>query len=372
MLWYWNKGDWNVIIKDVEITQFRNIINEKIELSENLTVICGQNGQGKTNLLESIWLLTGAKSFRGAKDAQLITHNYNFAKINSNIKNELSKNIIISVFQNENLKVSRKAFINDVEYKRASLIAGNVMCIVFEPNHLKLIKSGPLERRTFIDTALCQLYPAYITLLRTYARITAQKNALLKNFYKSEQSNSLLDVYNENLASTGEKISLKRQNYIKTIKSDVINIYDDISSKKENLSIIYNACFYENETPLIKTLNENKQKEINAGFCLYGPHREDFTININDKEAKLYASQGQQRSAVLSLKLAEANAVLKIAEEKPIMLFDDVLSELDDARQNYILNNIKDKQTVLTSCDISLFNKTNGKIFVVENGKIKN
>ncbi len=357
-------------INTVEIKNFRNIQNEKIELSPELTVISGMNGQGKTNILESIWMLTGAKSFRGAKDLQLISHGLDFATINAYTKED-EKNIRIIINKQDNTKTTRKAQINGVEYARAGKIAGVVTAIVFEPNHLKLIKSSPAERRNFIDTALCQLYPGYINLLRKYTRLITQKNSLLKQFYNISGAKDLLDVYNDSIAETGEKISLKRQSYINEIKEDIIKNYGDISQKKEKLSLEYNACFNENENTLLKLIKQNEKKEIGAGHSLIGPHREDFTIKIDEKEARTFASQGQQRSAVLALKLAESSVFLNITGENPIMLFDDVLSELDDARQTYILNNIKNKQTVVTACDISLFNKTSGKIYIVENGKTK-
>ncbi len=359
-----------MIVEDVKISQFRNIVSEEIKLSPQLTVICGMNGQGKTNLLESIWMLTGAKSFRSAKDAQLIMMGEEFCTIESNVQDNINKNIRI-VINRELGKTIRKASINEVDYGRAAAIAGNVTAIVFEPNHLRLVKQGPHERRNFIDTALCQLYPNYITLLRKYSRLVSQKNALLKKYYQTQNASTLLEVFNESLANLGQEISQKRQDYINLIKGDIVEKYAEISKEKEKLSIEYSACFDVNEKPLFQTLKDSMQSEINAGYCLKGPHREDFIIKIDYKEAKLYASQGQQRSAVLALKLAEANAVIKITGEKPILLFDDVLSELDEHRQNFILNNITDKQTVVTACDISLFDKTNGKIFTVENGKIK-
>ncbi len=362
-------------LKQIELTDFRNIEHLKIYPSDNLTVICGKNGQGKTNLLESIWMLTGAKSFRGAKDSELIRQGCEFAKIKSIVdideRANDEKEINITVCQTKDQKKYRKATINGVEYARAAQIAGTVNCIVFEPNHLRIIKGSPDGRRKFLDTALCQLYPQYLANLRKYTRLTAQKNALLKNYKTTNGAADMLDIYNEKLAECGEIITKKRTQYISNTHDNIVKNYDEISMGAEKLSIKFNPCFNADKESLFEVLTQNKQRDINASFCTKGPHREDFTIYIDDKESKIYASQGQQRSAVLSLKLAEAAECYNVTAQSPIVLLDDVLSELDDSRQSFLLNNIKNNQTFVTSCDKALFTRTNGVIYVMENGVIK-
>ncbi len=368
-----------MILKEIEIENFRNIKNVKFTPGDKLTVICGKNGQGKTNLLESIWMLTGSKSFRGVKDSLLINKGEEFSILkgmvnNANNRNENEEinceesNIKITISGDNTLNNKRKgryAFVNGVDYGRATNIAGIVNAIVFEPNHLKLVKGSPENRRKFIDAALCQIYPSYISVLRKYIRITTQKNALLKQFYKTQGAKELLDIYNENMAQTGEIITQKRAEYLKNFNDIAYKHYDNITSGKEIFNIEYMPCYKEN---LLFELNKSKEKDINAGFCTAGPHREDLIFSINNNDAKTFASQGQQRSIVLALKLAEAQLIYDITSEKPIVLLDDVLSELDEFRQDYLLHQITDTQTIVTSCDKTAFLRTNGVIYTVENG----
>ncbi len=368
-----------MILNEIEINNFRNIEYAKLSPGKNLTVICGKNGQGKTNIIESIWMLCGGKSFRNVKDAFLIKKNENFSIINANVNNVNNKDDnekfncdnsqIKIIIANEENKKGRFAFVNGIDYGRAVNIAGIVNSVVFEPNYLKLVKGGPENRRKFIDGALCQLYPSYISLLRKYMRITQQKNSLLKQYYKTNGADKLLDIYNENMAECGELIVNKRLLYFEKLKILTKKHHKDITGNKENLSINYNKCY---DDKLIIKLNENKNKEINAGFCLIGPHREDLIFNINDNDAKVFASQGQQRSIVLALKLAEAEIIYDVTSEKPIVLLDDVLSELDEMRQHYLLNEITSMQTIISSCEPEAFKKTNGEIYYVENGVVKN
>ncbi len=363
-----------MIVNKIHVQNFRNIINEELELSDMLTVICGDNGQGKTNFLESIWMLTGAKSFRNVKDYNLVRLGESFAIVNGNITQNKQdfKNIKIAININDSAKTLRKAFINGVDYSRASSIAGEFICIVFEPNHLKLVKAGPETRRNFVDIALCQLYPNYLSVLRKYTRLTAQKNALLKQYCGSAEHKNLIFTYNDYLAECGQLISDKRYEYVQNLLPVIKQIYNEISHENENIDINFLQCYNRDNSSFSKVLNDSINSDINAKFCTKGPHREDLIISINNKEAKSFASQGQQRSAVLALKMAEANEVFNITGNNPVLLFDDVLSELDDTRQNYILNNIKNKQTVITSCNASLFKNTNGKICKIKNGKLIN
>ncbi len=377
-----------MILKEIEIINFRNIEHIKFKPQSDLTIICGQNGQGKTNLLESIWMLTGAKSFRSVKDSFLIKSGENAAYINAKVSNANNKTeqlnsesseIKIAVIDENNESSSKKgrfAHINGVDYKRAINIAGIFNEVVFEPNHLRLVKGSPENRRKFLDAALCQLYPSYISALRKYTRILTQKNALLKQYYKHSGAGNLLDVYNENLAQSGEFIVNKRKEYLKLFCKSAIEHHAKITGNKESFKIDYKPCFSDS---LIETLNKSKEKDINAGFCTSGPHREDLLFSINDSDAKIFASQGQQRSIVLSLKLAEAQMIFDITSEKPIVLLDDVLSELDENRKNYLLSEITGMQTIITTCESSAFADFNivgeglplsNKVYYVENGKL--
>ena len=355
-----------MIVKELSLTNYRNIAAAHFVPADTLTVICGKNGQGKTNLLESVWLCTGGKSFRGAKDAELVRDGANFAVVESVVQGfDKETHLRIAIGGQNSEKKGRMAKANGVDYGRASNLAGVFTAVVFDPGHLSLVKGSPEGRRKFIDAALCQLYPSYITLFRRYTRLVTQKNALLKNFWQTQGARELLDVFDEKLAETGAQVSGKRQEYLSMITPEILHNYDDIASGSEKMEIAYQASF---EKDLLSVLHQVRERDIAAGFCTAGPHREDFTITIDGRDAKTFASQGQQRSAVLSLKLAEAAGAQKVTGEHPVMLLDDVLSELDDTRQAYLLNRMQGKQTIVTACNPALFSAANGKIYKMTNG----
>lgn len=358
-----------MILQSLEVTQFRNIAHAAFHPSPELTVICGKNGQGKTNLLESIWLLTGGKSFRGAKDAELIAEQEPFSVIEGVVTaldraHESRIRLLVAGAGTE--KKGRTAKVNDVDYGRATNLAGVFTAVVFEPGHLSLVKGSPEGRRRFLDAALCQLYPFYVPLYRRYTRLVTQKNALLKQAFQTPNADDLLDVFDADLARCGMELSEKRQAYFALLCPEVSKIYGELSSGAESLYLHYEAC-YENNN-LQEVIRQSRKRDLAAGFCTVGPHREDFTVMIEGRDAKTYGSQGQQRSAVLSLKLAEAVCAQQITEEHPVMLLDDVLSELDDVRQAYLLHRIEGRQTIVTACNADLFAKTNGAIYKMERG----
>ena len=324
-----------MILKALEVENYRNIPAARFEPGRELTVICGKNGQGKTNLLEAVWLLTGGKSFRGAKDAELIRENAGYAVAEGETQG-FGKESRIRVFVGgqPGARKARTVRVNGVDYGRAANAAGTFTAVVFDPGHLSLVKGSPEGRRRFLDAALCQLYPGYVTLLRQYSRLVTQKNALLKSYWQTPDANGLLDVFDEKLAESGAAVSAKRQEYLALIEPEITGTYRDIA----------------------------------AGFCTAGPHREDFSISIDGRAAKVFASQGQQRSAVLSLKLAEAAGAQKITGEHPVMLLDDVLSELDETRQSYLLSRMEHRQTIVTACDPDLFRRTSGRVYRMEGG----
>ena len=323
-----------MILKALEVENYRNIPAARFEPGRELTVICGKNGQGKTNLLEAVWLLTGGKSFRGAKDAELIRENAGYAVAEGETQG-FGKESRIRVFVGgqPGARKARTVRVNGVDYGRAANAAGTFTAVVFDPGHLSLVKGSPEGRRRFLDAALCQLYPGYVTLLRRYSRLVTQKNALLKSYWQTPDANGLLDVFDEKLAESGAAVSAKRQEYLALIEPEITGTYRDIASGSETLAIQYEPSF-EPEKGLAPVLRESRARDIAAGFCTAGPHREDFSISIDGRAAKVFASQGQQRSAVLSLKLAEAAGAQKITGEHPVMLLDDVLSELDETRQS--------------------------------------
>ena len=340
------------------------------EPGEFLTVISGDNGQGKTNLLESVWLLSGAKSFRGSKDGELIKNGCSSAHIKGEVDGDGDKKVFeIAIYGEGAEKKGRYAKINGVDYGRASGIAGRFFAVVFAPSHLNLIKGSPDVRRRFLDAALCQLYPKYINLHSRYTRALMQKNILLKRTRTHAFVVDQLDAFDKDIIECGFEIVRRRREYVTRLKPFIEKNYNSISNGAENILVRYM-----NDTADInafaKGVQQARTQDLYAGFSTFGPHRDDIELLLNGADAKVYASQGQQRSAVLSIKLAEAEQILDVAGANPVMLLDDVLSELDGRRQEFLLSKIENKQVLITGCDPKLFGSHTGKHIVISGGEI--
>ena len=354
-----------MFIKEIKIENFRNIENLKMMPSENVNVIFGKNAQGKTNILEAIWLFCGAKSFRTYKEQE-------FIKLSSEyFKNEM---IFFDGERDNNIKISlsqkKEVLYNGVKKKSAAEIAGNFTAVAFIPTDLMFIKGGPEIRRRFLDGVICQIKPSYISLLHKYNKILSQRNALLKDAYYNADIYDLLDVYDREMAKTGIKIINERKNYLYKLNEKASSFYDGISGGKEKM-----RCFYissaNDENEFYERLKEKRREDIKQGFSSIGPQRDDIEVLIDEMSAKNYASQGQQRSIILTLKLAEGEIIYKEKGKKPIFLLDDVMSELDEYRQDFILNHVKENQVFITCCDISsVLRLFSGKIFEIKEGKI--
>lgn len=363
-----------VRIDHLIFNNFRNLKNGSIYPDENVNIFYGQNAHGKTNILEAIWLFTGGRSFRGSRDKNLIT----FGNLKSEIKmnffsKERDQSAVIIIEKNK-----RSAILNDVEKKSATDLIGSFCAVVFSPTHLSLIKDGPTGRRRFVDAALCQIKPSYASLLIRYNHTLLQRNTLVKDIKYHHELIDTLDIWNSNLARYGSLIIKNRINYIEKIKDISKEIYFGISSGKENLDIEYKTCYDDKlsvndiELILIEEYKKSLDDDIKCGFTNIGPHRDDIDIYVNKKLARSYASQGQQRSCVLSLKLAESEILKLSIGEKPVILLDDVMSELDNKRKDYILNSIKDFQVFITCCEPSdVLKLSKGKKFEVIDGRVK-
>jgi len=343
---------------------FRNIEYTSLEPCEEMNVICGENAQGKTNLIEAIWLFTGAKSFRGSKDAEFVKIGCEKAVCELEFFAEgIEKEASIEISER------RQAFLNQTRLKSASKLAGNFNAIIFSPNDLKLVAEGPNVRRRFLDTALGQLYPSYIEILKNYTRAVSQRNRIIKDYKYDSTLSVMLDVFENEIAENGKKLINLRKRYIDTLNEFLPTIYSGLSSGKEILDTSY-ICRCEGEE-LAQRLNMLRKEDMFSGTTSVGPHRDDIEFKINGISARSYGSQGQKRSVALSLKLAEAEVLKKNVGECPIFLLDDVMSELDPSRQDFILNHIKGMQTFLTCCDPSnIKNLKAGKIFNVKEGKV--
>jgi DNA replication and repair protein RecF len=355
-----------MIFKKLSLKNFRNINEVKIELSEKVNVIYGENAQGKTNILESLWLFTGAKSFRGSKDTELISFGKEISKISLEFFDGNRENTCVI-----DIESRRKATLNDVELSSASLLAGKILAVVFSPNDLNIVKDGPIFRRKFLDTALCQLYPLYIDLSRRYLRALDQRNKILKEIKYNPNLEEFLEDFENELSITGSAITKYRIEYVNSLNKYLPEIFNGISGGKEDISLeLETECSKIKEEFKI-TLKNCRKNDIFNQTTSIGPHRDDLNIKINNISARNFGSQGQKRSCALALKLSEAEVINEITGIKPVMLLDDVLSELDKCRQNYILNHIKNSQVFITCCDKSNFEDLkNGKVFYVENGNI--
>lgn len=349
-------------VKKVSISGFRNLQPTEIETHGGINVFYGDNAQGKTNLLEAIWLFSGLKSFRG-KDSELINYDLDSAQIKIDFEDD-GRDQTAEIF----LGNEKKYRLNGVTLKSAAELAGTVKMIIFSPTHLSLIKDGPEVRRRFIDNAVSQLWPKYMSLLARYRRAVTQRNSVIKDVRFHASLIDMVEVYDREIATLGAAIVKYRLRYVELIKKFADEIYEGLSSGKEKISIDY---FESALTPeqLFDRLKQARDEDILNGTTSVGPHRDDLFININGHSARAFGSQGQQRSAALTLKLCEAAIIKKVSGQQPIALLDDVMSELDLSRQDYILNHIKEWQVFITCCDINTAQMLhNGYLFNVENG----
>ena len=365
----------NCQVKRLKLENYRNIKSCDLEFCDGINVITGENGQGKTNLIESLWLLTGAKSFRGSKDRDMINKDCDFARITAVLadEDEYETKIELLVADTESKK-GRYARLNGGEQKRAVNLAGKFYCVVFCPQHLTLVSGSPSLRRKFVDGALCQIYPSYIKVFKTFEKYLAQKNSLLKNRdrYSAAEFRDTLDIYNRHIAFLSNEIYLKRKEYIQLMADRAKDYYSKISSGRESIDFRYLAFNDEGgEEGVYRQLCEAADNDIRAGFSTCGVQREDVEILIDGCDAKEFASQGQQRSIVLSMKLAESDILKEKCGTNPVILLDDVLSELDFGRQEYLLNNIEGKQVFISSCDENRINLASSRKYLVKNGEIE-
>ena len=367
-----------MIITDITLEGFRNVENQTVSFSDGVNILYGSNAQGKTNLVEAIYYLACGKSFRGAKDKELIAFTKNSSRISAKTKSSIREHELEIRLDTSKPK---EIYINRIKIQKMREFMGTFRAVLFTPEHLSLIKGSPSERRSFADSAICQLKPAYISLLFEYYKVLEQRNALLKKYRadSSDGNDGLMDYWNIKLASDAAQIVKERREYIKKLNSHAKEFYSAFCSGKELLDIKYTgipeeyATSTEIEEYITKKLEENLSSDIKNGATSTGPHRDDLSVEIDSKPSRLYASQGQQRSSILSMKLAEGEISHEATGEYPVFLFDDILSELDLDRQNYILREIHSKQVFITGCIDYLFSgvKNASKIYV-EKGVYQN
>ncbi len=335
-------------IEHLSLRNFRNYEKEEFSFIPDTNILFGENAQGKTNALEALYLFSIGKSFRTPQDRELIRFGEDLARAELTFAdNKRSQKIEIILRRDRKKQIK----INGVVIHKLSELVGRLNVVLFCPEELSLIKDGPNVRRRFIDIALSQLRPNYYHLLGLYNKVLEQRNNLIKKV-KFHNAKSLLDtmfVWNEKLATYGVEIVRYRKEFVSMLDGYAKKVHSEISG--EALFMEYRTKVGTKEEFLDK-LSSNIDKEIEQGYTLYGPHRDDIYLAINDKDAKNFASQGQQRTVVLSLKLAQADLLYEETGEYPVLLLDDIMSELDAGRRAYLAGKIVDKQAIITCTDV--------------------
>ncbi|MBV7275769.1 DNA replication/repair protein RecF [Clostridium thailandense] len=359
-------------IKYLQLINFRNYKELTIELNANVNVFIGDNAQGKTNILESIYYCSIGKSPRTSKDKELINWDGRDAYIKLYVvKERLDKKIEIKIF-----KEGRKGInVNSIKINKISELIGVLNVVIFSPEDLKIVKESPAFRRKFLDIELCKLSKKYYFNLVQYNKSLSERNTILKKY--SEKYEYMLDVYDEQLSKYGEAITKSRQQYIKRLNDNGKPIHRDITSGTENIEFHYMTSIKninDAEHELLELLKASRRKDFERKTTSMGPHRDDFSIKINEIDTKSFGSQGQQRTSVLTIKFASLKIVKEITGDYPVLLLDDVLSELDANRQKFILNSIRDIQTFITCTGIDhieKYLKNEAKVFKVKGGTVE-
>ena len=357
-----------MIIESIKLKNFRNYRNLKLEFDEQTNIFYGDNAQGKTNILEAIYLSGTTKSHKGSKDRDMILFGEEEAHLRTFIrKSEMDYKIDIHLKKNK----AKGIAINGVPIRRASELFGIANFVFFSPEDLSIIKQGPAERRRFLDMELCQLDKIYLHNLANYNKIVAQRNKLLKDLAFRKDLEDTLDIWDLQLVEYGKKVIQGRETFVKQLNQIISEIHEKLSGGREKLSVFYEKnCSKE---ALYEELQKNRERDIRLKTTSAGPHRDDLLFSVDSVDIRKFGSQGQQRTAALSLKLSEIELVKKIIHDTPILLLDDVLSELDHNRQNYLLNSIHDIQTMITCTGLDEFVNHRfsiNKIFKVVEGTV--
>lgn len=358
-------------IKEIELKDFRNYENLNVSFSSNVNIFLGNNAQGKTNLLEGIYLNAMAKSFKTTRDKDLIRFEEEFCKIKTSAiidDEEHTTEIVITKDGKKGIKL------DGVKIKKTSQLLERIFIIIFSPEDLKIVKDEPEKRRKFIDRELCQIKPGYYSDLSNYKKVLKQRNSYLK---ENNIENSILDIWDYELAKYGSKVITRRKDFIDKINIISRDIYDKISGGLEKLELKYEPSvdFEENlQQNFYELLVAGRNDDIRNRTTGRGPHKDDLKISGDGIDFRKFGSQGQQRTAALSLKLSEIKLIEEETGEKPILLLDDVLSELDNNRQSYLINSLGGNQLFITTTDISgMVAKSlpEGKVFKIKSGKVE-
>lgn len=349
-------------IKNLKLKNYRNYNELDINFNKNLNVIYGDNAQGKTNILESMFICACARSHRTSKDSELVKFNEKSFEIKLYFeKSNIDYSIEISYGKEQGKLIN----INEIPVKKIGNLMGNLNAVLFSPEDLQIVKEGPSDRRRFMDMTISQLKPSYFYDLQQYSKILAQRNNLLKEIQYNKSLLDTLEIWNLNLVKTGARIIKARKEFIKRLSQKAENCHFKLTEGKEKLNLRYNSSIeikdnYDIdliEKNFLKTLDTLSHKEIQKNTTLCGPQRDDYELLLNELNVKMYGSQGQQRSSILSLKMGEIEIIKEETDEYPVLLLDDVLSELDKQRQIFLFKNLKGVQTFVTCTDKNFFDE---------------
>lgn len=381
-----------MVITRVSADGFKNLRAVEIHPDPDLTILAGDNAQGKTNLLEAVWLCTGCRSFRGSKDRDLIGFDQEKARVEVSFSDQIRPQTASFLLHRADLR-DKRVFLNGVKLPLLSRLFGHLHCVLFTPEDLALSKGGPDRRRTFLDLSAAQLKRSHLSAVNRYSQILAQRNVLLKDISQGKASPEQLEIWDPQLAAAGSYISLLRQAYVEKLSQVAGKLYGGLTAGREILTLEYHSTVYHGEgkellrqgagggqSPPERTeltdqyyrrLQKARQEDIRFGATQYGVHRDDLLTRINGMSSREYGSQGQQRSVALALKIAQAMILTEETGQTPVMLLDDVLSELDASRQEFILSHLTGMQIFVTCCDESaVIRHRHGKVFQIRDGRL--
>lgn len=356
-----------MVIKKIYLENFRNYEKQEINLNENINVFYGNNAQGKTNILEALYYSALGRSFRTYKDSELIRFGKDSSKIDILYEKNNRENEIEIVLNKSEKKIVK---INGIKINKSSELIGNLNIVIFSPDDILILKQSPSLRRKFLDILISQLKPNYVHVLSEYNKVLEQRNALLKS-----KNVDTIEIWNEQLADLNEKIFNYRKYYIEKIQEKLLMIHPRVTNERENIKIVYKTKFEDREK-FLNLLEKNLTFDLYKGYTSIGAHRDDFEIYINDNMLNVYGSQGQHRTAILSLKIAELEILKEQIGENPVLLLDDVTSELDLERIRLIFSKIQDYQVFITCTDVGVVMNhecltNNLKLYKITNGSLE-
>ena len=356
---------------ELSLKNFRNYGEQKVKFSPSINLLVGKNGQGKTNMIEAIYFSAIGKSPKTTKDTDLINWSKDRASFCVNISKKSGTKTVEAVFSRQTKKSIR---VNGVNLLKIGDLLGNVNVVFFSPDELKLVKDAPQDRRKFLDTDISQLSKNYFYNLTKYNKILTERNNLLKNYNGTQTLEQTLPIWNNQLAETGSKIIFERLKFLEKLKDISKKAHAYLTANKENLELEYAGIVGKTEEEIkqkfLTELKKCEDKDLKLGFTNVGPHRDDIKLVVNNVDIRNFGSQGQQRTVALSMKLAELEIFMEEVGEYPILLLDDVLSELDQDRQQRLLAYCKKMQTIITTTQYDPFMFQNANIIKIDGGKI--